>query len=264
MKRVAILQSNYIPWKGYFDIIHDVDTFIFYDDVQYTTRDWRNRNRIKSESGPQWLTVPVGSDRDRRISDVLLPTDGAWAADHWRKITRAYRRAPYFDRYRPYFETFYLRRSWRSLSDLNQALIVGVCRDLLGVTTRFERSAEYGLTAAKGDRIIELLEKTGADLYVSGPSARAYLSEERCAAAGVAVVWKDYGGYPEYPQLHGAFQHDVTILDLLFQTGPAAAWHIWGWRAACGPAEAGHHIGTAEAGGNIGTAEAIRHIGAVA
>jgi len=230
MKRVAILQSNYIPWKGYFDIIHDVDTFIFYDDVQYTARDWRNRNRIKTESGPQWLTVPVGSDRDRLIRDVVLPVGSAWTAEHWRRIERAYQNAPFFARYRPYFEAFYLKRSWRSLSELNQALIVGISRDLLGVTTRFEQSADYGLTSSKGERILELLAKTGADGYVSGPSARAYLSGEQCAAAGVTVMWKDYGGYPEYPQLHGAFQHDVTILDLLFHTGPSAAWHIWGWR----------------------------------
>jgi hypothetical protein len=251
MKRVAILQSNYIPWKGYFDIIHDVDTFIFYDDVQYTTRDWRNRNRIKTETGPQWLTVPVGSDRDRLIRDVMLPADSGWAAEHWRKIARAYRSAPFFGHYRPYFETFYLGRTWRSLSELNQALIVGVSRDLLGLATQFEQSADYALTSAKGERIIELLKRSGADRYVSGPSARAYLTDAEFAAVGIEVVWKDYTGYPTYTQLHGEFRHDVSILDLLFHTGPAAPWHIWGWRDECGAAEAGRHVGPAKAGHHI-------------
>lgn len=232
MKRVAILQSNYIPWKGYFDIIHDVDTFVFYDDVQYTSRDWRNRNRIKTESGPQWLTVPVGDDRDRLICDVTLPADASWALAHWRRLERSYRRAPFFEAYRGYFEDLYLARSWRSLSDLNQALVTGICRDLLGVTTRFEQSSAYRLTSSKGGRILELLAKAGAERYVSGPAARAYLTDAQFAEAGVEVTWKDYRGYPEYPQLHGAFQHDVTILDLLFHTGPQASWHIWGWREA--------------------------------
>ncbi|MGE0864653.1 MAG: WbqC family protein [Vicinamibacterales bacterium] len=254
MKRVAVLQSNYIPWKGYFDIIHDVDTFIFYDDVQYTTRDWRNRNRIKTEAGPQWLTVPVGSDRDRLIRDVMLPADSGWAGEHWRRIARAYRSAPFFDRYRPYFEAFYLRRSWRSLSELNQALIVRISCDLLGVATQFEQSADYRLTASKGERIIELLKRCGAERYVSGPSARAYLTDAELAAAGIDVVWKDYRGYPEYAQLHGEFRHDVSILDLLFHTGPAAAEFIWGWRSVRNPAEAGHHIEKAEAGRHIGVA----------
>ena len=58
-KKVAILQSNYIPWKGYFDIIASVDEFIIFDEMQYTTRDWRNRNRIKTQNGLKWLTIPV-------------------------------------------------------------------------------------------------------------------------------------------------------------------------------------------------------------
>jgi hypothetical protein len=238
MKRVAILQSNYIPWKGYFDIIHDVDTFIFYDDVQYTVRDWRNRNRIKTETGLQWLTVPVGTDRDRKICDVTLPEDGVWAREHWRRIVREYRTAPYFESYRRYFESFYLDRRWLRLSDLNQALIVGISRDLLGLRTRFESSSDYALTTSKGERILELLRLAGATHYVSGPSARAYLTDEQFAAAGLDVVWKDYSGYPEYPQLHGEFAHEVTILDLLFHAGPGAADHIWGWRQCLASAAA--------------------------
>lgn len=232
MKRVAILQSNYIPWKGYFDIIHDVDTFIFYDDVQYTTRDWRNRNRIKTESGPQWLTVPVGSHTHRRICDVTLALDTSWAGTHWRRIERAYQAAPCFEQYRAYFEALYLGRQWTSLSELNHALVIGICRDLLGVTTRFERSTDYTLAGTKGARILDLLKQAGASLYVSGPAARAYTTDEQFADAGIEVVWKDYAGYPEYPQVHGPFCHEVSILDLLFHTGSAAPWHIWGWRDA--------------------------------
>jgi hypothetical protein len=230
MKRVAILQSNYIPWKGYFDIIHDVDTFIFYDDVQYTTNDWRNRNRIKTGAGPQWLTIPVGKHMHRRICDVSMPVDSSWAADHWRRIERAYHGAPSFEQFRAYFQAFYLERSWRSLSEFNQALIVGISRDLLRLPTQFEQSTDYTLTGAKGDRLIDLLKQAGATHYVSGPSARAYLNDEMLTANGIVVTWKDYGGYPEHPQLHGAFQHDVTVLDLMFHTGSQAPWHIWGWR----------------------------------
>lgn len=230
MKRVAILQSNYIPWKGYFDIIHDVDTFIFYDDVQYTVRDWRNRNRIKTETGLQWLSVPVGDDRNRRICDVPMPSNRGWADEHWRKIVRAYRSAPYFEMYRGYFESIYLGSEWTSLSEMNQSMAVGISGDLLGITTQFDSSVNYPLTGSKADRILELLRLSGATSYVSGPSARAYVNDERFAEAGIDVTWKNYEGYPAYPQLHGAFSHHVTILDLLFHTGPAAAWHIWGWR----------------------------------
>jgi len=232
MKRVAILQSNYIPWKGYFDIIHDVDTFIFYDDVQYTTNDWRNRNRIKAETGPQWLTIPVGKHMHRRICDVPLPSDGSWAENHWRRIERAYQAAPHFATYGPFFEAIYRERRWLSLSEFNQAVIQIVSSDLLGVTTRFEQSTDYALSSAKGERVINLLKQAGATHYVSGPAARSYLTDDMLAAEGIVVTWKDYTGYPEYAQLHGEFRHDVSILDLLFHTGPAAAEFIWGWRDA--------------------------------
>jgi hypothetical protein len=230
MKRVAIVQSNYIPWKGYFDIIHDVDTFIFYDDVQYTTRDWRNRNRIKTDSGPQWLTVPVGSHRHRRTCDVALPSDPAWAEAHWRRIERSYRTAPWFEHYQEYFEALYRGRTWTTLSEMNQAFVRGIARDLLGLTTRFECSTDYSLSGTKGARLIDLLTQAGAGLYVSGPAARAYLAEDDFARAGIQLEWKNYEGYPEYPQLHGPFRHDVSILDLLFHTGNLAPSHIWGWR----------------------------------
>lgn len=239
MKRVAILQSNYIPWKGYFDIIHDVDLFVFYDDVQYTHADWRNRNRIKTPAGVRWLTIPIGKEpwdgpgprpRDsRRICDVPLPRTG-WAAEHWRRISQAYRRAPHFADYRDYFESLYLGRTWTSLSALNQALVTGIAQDLLGLHTRFDDSRHYTLRETKGARILELLARTEAEVYVSGPAAKAYISDREFAERGIRVIWKDYLKYPEYPQLHGPFCHEVSILDVLFNAGASAPWYIWGWR----------------------------------
>jgi hypothetical protein len=231
MTRVGIIQSNYIPWKGYFDIIHDVDLFVFYDDVQYTKNDWRNRNRIKTEHGERWLTIPVGKRESRRICDVALPSSG-WARDHWRRLEAAYRRAPYFEVYRAYFEEFYLRRPWSTLSEFNQALVTGIARDLLGITTPNLDSRTFHLTQSKGGRVVELLQHVGASVYVSGPSAKAYITDEGFLAAGIKVEWKNYQGYPEYDQFHGPFVHAVTILDLLFHTGPLAPYYIWGWRAA--------------------------------
>jgi hypothetical protein len=227
-KRVAILQSNYIPWKGYFDIIHDVDEFIFLDDVQYTNRDWRNRNRIKTPSGPAWLTIPVGQSRSRLICDVDLPATD-WPRAHWRRIEDSYGRAPHFETYRPCLEEIYLGRTWQRLSEFNQHVIRTVA-DWLGITTRFRDSRELPLHGRKQDRLLEILEHVGADVYVSGPAARAYLDPQRFEDARIELRWKDYSGYPEYPQFHPPFVHEVTILDLLFHTGPDAAHSIWGWR----------------------------------
>ena len=229
MKTVAILQSNYIPWKGYFDIIHDVDLFIFYDDVQYTKRDWRNRNKIKTPRGTEWLTVPANGGREDLIHEVQL-TDTQWQENHWKTIKQFYSKAPFFERYRTLLEEVYLGRTWANLSTLNQYLIQSISHEMLGISTKFVDSRTYAATEAKQERIIELLVKCDATCYVSGPAAKDYIDVAHFARTGIDLVWKNYSGYPEYAQFHPPFEHSVTILDLLFHTGPDAPWYIWGWR----------------------------------
>jgi hypothetical protein len=228
-KRVAVLQSNYVPWKGYFDIVNDVDEFVFYDDVQFTKNDWRNRNLIKTAAGPKWISIPVGTRLDRLICEVELP-DPSWAVRHWRQLQESYRRAPFLGHYRPFFEDVYLGRRWRLLSELNQYLVRAIASDLLGVRTTFTDSRAYGATGERLDRLVDIVRKAGATTYVSGPSAKAYVDPQRFADSGVHLVWKDYDGYPEYPQLHPPFTHRVSVLDLLFNVGPEAPRYIWGWR----------------------------------
>ncbi len=228
-RRVAILQSSYIPWKGYFDILHDVDLFVFYEDVQYTRRDWRNRNRIKTASGVQWLTVPTDGDQEKLICDVRL-ADPQWATKHWRTLQQTYGRAPYFGRYRGLLEEAYLGREWTHLSDLNKHLITLIAGEVLGLSTELVDARVYAANGAKQQRILDVLERCGASSYLSGPAAKAYLDEQSFLERGIELSWKDYGGYPEYSQFHPPFEHGVTILDLLFHTGPDAPWYIWGWR----------------------------------
>jgi hypothetical protein len=224
-----VLQSNYIPWRGYFDLIHDVDTFVFYDDVQYTKGDWRNRNYLKTEKGRELLSIPVGSRLDRKICEVA-PADSRWQARHWKSITQYYARAPWFAQYRKFFEDFYLGRSWSYLSELNRYLIEWISKEVLGCTTRFLDSRSYELTGARSERLLQLLQRVGAKNYVSGPSARSYIDMDAFSAAGIDVQFKDYSGYPQYPQFYPPFIGEVSVLDLLFHRGPQSPESIWGWR----------------------------------
>lgn len=228
-RQIAILQSNYLPWKGYFDIIHDVDLFVFYDDLQYTSRDWRNRNRIKSAQGSHWITVPVGTHRSRLICDVDVP-DPSWQSRHWRTLTQCYGKCAHFKRYSEFFEHVYLGMRWTNLSTLNQHLIVRISQDFLGITTSFSDSREFELEGHKQDRLLDLVIKAGGQSYLSGPAGQNYIDPARFAARGIELRWKNYDHYPEYPQRFPPFEHGVSIIDLLFNTGPDAPWHIWGWR----------------------------------
>jgi hypothetical protein len=220
-KRVAIVQSNYVPWKGYFDLIAAVDEFILYDDMQYTRRDWRNRNQIKTPQGPQWLTVPVRvkGKYHQRIQDTEIDGE-SWANDHWRALTQNYRRAAHFDCVAEWLEPIY-RTEHSHISSLNRHLIEAICT-YLGITTRISWSSDYKLVEGKTERLANLCAQAGGTEYISGPSARGYIEPGIFDASAIKLSWFDYESYPEYPQLWGPFIHGVTILDLLFNCGTGA------------------------------------------
>ncbi|WP_150811092.1 WbqC family protein [Pandoraea sputorum] len=222
MKKIAIAQSNYLPWKGYFDLIAAVDEFVLYDDMQYTRRDWRNRNLIKTPQGVQWLTVPVIVKGRYHQTIFETEIDGhAWALLHWRTIEQNYRRAPFFDEIAQWLKPFYVDRSYTALSSLNRDLIESICQ-YLGIATRIRSSADYKLLDGKTERLVDICQQAGASEYISGPSAKGYVEANLFEAASVRLTWFDYDGYPAYPQLWGDFSHTVSILDLLFNCGASS------------------------------------------
>ena len=216
-KKIAILQSNYIPWRGYFDLIAAVDEFILFDDVQYTKNDWRNRNRIKTPEGAQWITIPVGQGIGRRIRDVEL-NDNRWQEKHWKMLHANYKRAPHFAAVAAVLEPLWRGRSYTRLSDVNRVLIEAVCT-YLGITTTIRASDEFILVEGRSERLVDLCLKTNAECYYSGPAAKKYLDDSLFQSNKIDVIWYDYNGYDEYPQLWGAFEPAVSILDLLFNCG---------------------------------------------
>lgn len=230
---LAVNQPNYIPWKGYFDMIHDVDLFVFYNDVQYTTRDWRNRNKIITPHGEKWLTVPCGSDRNRLISEVTLNSD-EWQKEHFETLQFAYGRAPFWKLYKDFLEDVYLGRSWEYLYELDQYMIQRISKDFLGIETEFADSRDFQKKGNKHEKLLSLIEGIGAKVYESGPAAKDYMVSSDYAERGIEVRWKDYEGYPEYPQGTEIFSHNVSILDLLFNVGPESPYYIWGWREESG------------------------------
>ena len=223
MRTVAVLQSNYIPWKGYFDIINSVDLFIFHDDIQFTKNDWRNRNKIKTPNGLKWITIPCGSKSHthKLIYEISLPNSD-WQNKHWNLIKENYSKAPYFNLYKKFFENIYLNQKWKNLSELNQHLIKNISLKFLNIKTQFDDSRNYNIQGKGEDRLINLLKKVNATKYISGPSAKAYISNNRFVSEGILLEWMNYNNYPQYQQLYPPFQHAVSIIDILFNTGPNA------------------------------------------
>lgn len=222
MKKIAILQSNYIPWKGYFDLINMVDEFVLYDDMQYTRRDWRNRNKIKTPQGLKWLTIPVDVKGKyyQKINETLV-SDASWSIKHWKTIAQFYSNAQFFKYYSDLFEDFYMYNERQSLSSINAGLI-GIINSILGIKTKITFSSDYALLGGKTEKLLGICKQSGADVYLSGPSAKEYFDDTLAEEMGIKVEWMDYSGYPEYCQLYDGFEHGVSVLDLIFNQGPSA------------------------------------------
>lgn len=225
-KSIAIIQSNYIPWKGYFDIINKVDGFVLLDDVQYTRRDWRNRNQIKTANGLQWLTIPVDvkGQYEIKINEVVV-ADLDWNKDHWNKIQQAYSKATYFKEFSPLLKDAYLTLNERNLSRINFHFIQ-LINSILGIKTPIYWSSDFSTSNEKSQRLLDICKQVGATHYVSGPAAKDYLQIDLFKQEDIVVEWMDYSHYLFYNQLHGTFVHGVSVLDLIFNQGSRASEYI--------------------------------------
>lgn len=221
-KKIAVSQSNYIPWKGYFDSINLVDQFVLYDDMQYTKRDWRNRNKIKTAGGLQWLTIPVEVKGKfyQKINETKV-SDKKWNIEHWSILRNNYSKAFFFKDYKDFFEELYLKCNEDNLSEINYKFIKAICT-LLNIKTKITLSSEYELRGDRSEKLLNVCLDAGADEYYSGPAAKDYLDIEIFQSKGIKVNWFDNSNYKEYEQLYPPFEHGVSIIDLIFNTGPNA------------------------------------------
>ena len=223
-KSLVILQSNYIPWKGYFDLMAAADEFIIFDEAQFTKNDWRNRNRIIINGKVSWLTIAV------RTSGVLgAPiesidvVDGGWARAHWDTIKQCYRKTPYFTVIAPVLEPLYNGVAHiQKLSEINELFLRALANTLEIQTVISHSNSVPRTTDDPTSRLIEICRARGATTYISGPAAKAYLDKAKFDAVGIDLKFADYSGYPVYDQGTAAFEHGVSIIDLLMQCGPAA------------------------------------------
>ena len=228
--RVSILQSNYIPWKGYFDLMAMSDMFVVYDSVQYTKNDWRNRNMIATASGPIWLTIPIATSGrpEQRINEAVID-DRRWARKHWSTIAQNFARRPHFADVKDRWESEYLEaQTSEHLHDVNLRFLRCLANQLsIDTVIVDDRDFELEPDTPTG-KLVQLCRRVGADRYVTGPAGLSYLEVERFHAAGIALDVIDYRHYPEYSQTTDEFRHGVSVLDLIASVGNEAANHLQG------------------------------------
>lgn len=231
-KTVVITQSNYVPWRGYFDMFRLADEVVLLDSVQYTRRDWRNRNKIKTPQGPNWLSISVEvKGKYNQSIDETRIADHSWAESHWQTISLSYRRAAFFDTHAQWVEDLLRSAAGKALlTDVNEQLIRTIC-EKLEIGAKISRCTDLLPAAAmaemdSSERLAALAERVNATHYVSGPAAKAYLGHESFDKRGIEVAWMDYSNYPVYPQLWGDFEPAVSVIDLILNTGDDARRYL--------------------------------------
>ena len=220
MKRAAIIQTAYLPWKGFFDLIGRCEVYIIYDSAGFSKGHWHNRNRIKRGHGSPWLTIPVKTaDRLGQPIDEVTVADG-WAERHWGIIAQSYASSEYFNT-----ESGELKQLFESLAHeplltrINETFLRWFTQRL-GLKTEILRDRAFSFSGHPTERLVQLCKAVAATHYLSGPSAREYLDVRQMEVAGVSVEWMQYGPYRQYRQQHGGFTHEVSIVDTLLCTGP--------------------------------------------
>jgi hypothetical protein len=219
-KKVAVIQSNYIPWKGYFDIINEVDEFIIFDEAQYTKNDWRNRNKIITPNGLRWITIPVRINFLKQKINETMISDPKWYINHLNLLEINYNGSKYFEAIFGLISSIYSKNLSPYLSEINYEIIIAICK-LLNIQTKISFSTDYQFEKSNNRNLhlINLLKCSNATEYITGPSARSYMNIDYFISADIRVTFKKYGPYPVYKQLHGNFNDAVSIVDLLFNTG---------------------------------------------
>jgi len=215
--KVGIIQSNYIPWRGYFDIIDEVDLFLFHDDLQYTKNDWRNRNKIKTKKGAKWLTVPVKYKKvNQLIKNTEIDYSQNWQKKHINLIKENYSKATFF---KQISEEFFgiINVKYKSISELNVTIIKWILKKFK-INTKISFVEDFNIKGTKTDKLINVLKKVNAKCYLSGPAGKNYIENEKFKKNNISLEYKSYEYY-EYPQLYNDFLNNLSILDLIFNCG---------------------------------------------
>ncbi|WP_017260205.1 WbqC family protein [Pedobacter arcticus] len=222
MKKILITQSNYIPWKGYFDAIASTDIFVVYDDMQYTKRDWRNRNLIKTEKGLKWLSIPVEVKGKyfQKVNETMI-SDKNWNNSHLNILKASYKNAPHYKEIITWLESLYSECNFLYLTEINLYFIEKI-NEFLGIETTIVHSTHFNLHEERTQRLVNICKELNGTDYYSGPAAKTYMEEAKFNKENIGVHYFDYSNYPEYPQLYSPFEHGVSVLDLIFNQGSNA------------------------------------------
>lgn len=217
--KIGILQPGYLPWLGFFEQMYRTDVFVIYDDVQYDKNGWRNRNRIKTPNGSQWLTIPINIRFSERplINEIRIGNDSIWRKKHLLSIRQNYSKAPFCNRYIAMFEKCYAGE-WSYLIDVQMYFIRKLAECLGMGEKKIVTSSSLEVKGDRIERLIKICKVFGADVFYEGAAGKNYINLDYFYNSGIKVEFQDYR-HPRYTQLYGDFIPNLSVIDLLFNHG---------------------------------------------
>lgn len=219
MFSAIITQPNYIPWKGYFSNMRNVDYLVIYDDVQYTKRDWRNRNYLITPQGPSLLSIPVITKGrfNQKINETII-SDKKWFLNHWKFIENNYKKTKFFKKYSEQFYFLYHNINTEIISEINLIFIKKII-ELLKLDIKILKSSDLNINGDRNTKLINICKFLNCNKYYSGPAAKNYIDEKLFLENNIQINYYNYNNFKEYKQNWNGFDHKVSILDMFFNLG---------------------------------------------
>ncbi|MFC1951532.1 WbqC family protein [Chloroflexota bacterium] len=215
---LTVHQPEHMPWLGFFDKVWQADVVVLLDNVPFRKNYFQNRNKIRTQQGWTWLTVPVLAKgmSSQLIQEVQINRAVDWQNKHWKSFTQSYSKAPFFPKYSNFLKQIY-DKQWAYLADLNEE-IIGHMIHKLGIKVKTIRASILGVTGRKTDLLIQICQKLNADIYLSGISGKDYIEESKFTEQGISVIYHEFY-HPIYKQLYEPFIPCMSIIDLLVNHG---------------------------------------------
>jgi hypothetical protein len=217
---IAIHQPNYLPYLGFFDKMKKADVFVIYDDAQFNKEDFQHRNKIRIYHGWKWLTVPVEKKlipiNEIKIKNEIMTKKIKWSDAHFENIRENYKHADHFIAYEKDLKEIF-NGECDKLIDLNMK-IINFLMEAFNIRKKLVFSSEFGFTSKSSERLVEMVEALGGDIYLSGPMGRSYLDISMFEKKGIKVEFQDFT-HPIYKQIYEGFLPNMSVIDALFNLG---------------------------------------------
>lgn len=211
---IAIMQPYLFPYLGYYQLAVAAEKFVFLDNVHFINRGWINRNKILSNTGSQYFTVPLsGASQNRRIHEIETLPKANWLPKILKQVQFTYSKAPFYKEVFPLIQSVFESPS-ELIADLSMNSVSSVLK-YLDEPFQTRLSSSYGeVTTAADARIIDICKLEKIRTYINPIGGTELYGAEDFKAQGLELRFIKMGSVI-YPQFQNDWVDHLSIIDIL-------------------------------------------------